>query len=155
MFTTRPATHLDEAFLFDMLYQALFVPPGHELFPRAVLEAPEIAHYVEGFGLHIDDIGFVAEAEGTRIGAAWVRLLQGDNRGYGYVDDDAPELTIAVVPEWRERGVGTALLTRLLEALPRISLSSDPRNPARRLYRRLDFKPVAHRATSVTMLRQP
>jgi GNAT superfamily N-acetyltransferase len=153
MFTMRPATHLDEAFLFEMLYEALFVPPGQKPFPSSILEAREIAHYVEGFGVPLGDTGFVAEAEETPIGASWVRLLQGDNRGYGYVDDDTPELTIAVRPKWRGRGVGTALATRLIEVVPRISLSSDPRNPAIRLYRRLGFKPVAHHGTLITMLR--
>ena len=154
MFSIRPATHLDEAFLSDMLYQALYVPPGHEPFPRAVLEAPEIAHYTSGFGAHGSDTGFVAEAANTQIGAAWVRLLNGANRGFGYVDDNTPELTIAVRLEWRGRGVGNALLATLIEVVPRISLSSDPRNPAIRLYRQFDFEPVAHTGTSITMLRQ-
>jgi GNAT superfamily N-acetyltransferase len=154
MFAMRPATHLDEAFLFDMLYQALYVPPGHEPFPRSVLEAPEIAHYAAGFGIDRNDTGLVAEAAGTQIGAAWIRLLNGANRGFGYVDDDTPELTIAVEPEWRGRGVGTALLAGLIELVPRISLSSDPHNPATRLYERLGFEQVADNGTSRTMLRR-
>ena len=44
MFSIRPATNLDKAFLVDIVYQALFVPPGREPFPRSALEAPEIAH---------------------------------------------------------------------------------------------------------------
>lgn len=154
MFSIRPATNLDEAFLVDMVYQALYVPPGHEPFPRSVLEAPEIAHYAKGFGVHRDDTGLVAEAASTRIGAAWVRLFRGANRGFGYVDDDTPELTIAVKPEWRGHGVGTALMTGLIEVVPRISLSSDPRNPATRLYERLGFELVADNGTSITMLRR-
>lgn len=154
MYSIRPAAHIDEPFLVEMLYDALYVPPGHEPFPRSVLEAPEIAHYAADFGLHAGDAGYVAETAGEKIGAAWVRRLQGDNRGYGYVDDDTPELTIAVKPEWRGRGVGTALANRLIEVIPRISLSSDPRNPAIRLYERLGFEPVAHSDTSITMLRR-
>jgi len=30
-----------------------------------------VAHYAAGFGAHVVDRGFVAEAEGERIGAAW------------------------------------------------------------------------------------
>lgn len=154
MYTIRPAARIDEPFLVEMLYEALFVPPGHEPFPRSVLDAPEIAHYAVDFGLHAGDAGFVAKTTGEKIGAAWVRLLQGDDRGYGYVDDDTPELTIAVKPEWRGRGVGTALANRLIEVIPRISLSSDARNPAVRLYARLGFEPIAHSGTSITMLRR-
>ena len=81
VYTIRPATRIDESFIFDMLYEALYVSPGHKPFPRSVLEAPAVAHYVAGFGAHVVvGSGFVAEAEGERIGAAWVRRRQGDNR---------------------------------------------------------------------------
>jgi len=96
----------------------------------------------------------IAEDAGERIGAAWVRLLQGDDRGYGHVDDDTPELSVAVRPQWRNRGVGTALLLRLLENLPRVSLSVDSRNPAVRLYEQLGFEVVAAEHTSLIMLRR-
>lgn len=44
------------------------------------------------------DMGFVAvdAGSGEPIGAAWLRLLGGDERGYGYVDDETPELGMAV-----------------------------------------------------------
>lgn len=133
-----------------MLYEALFVPPGHEPFPRSVLESEDIRQYVEEFGTRKGDLGFVAVFDEERIGAAWVRLIN----GYGYVDDDTPELTLAVRPEWQGRGVGTALLERILAAVPRVSLSSDSRNPATSLYRRFGFTPVAQDKTSLTMLRR-
>ena len=152
--TIRPATQLDQAFIREMLYEALFIPPGHEPFPRSVLDQPDIAHYAEGFGTHPGDAGSIAETAGGRIAAAWVRLLRGDDRGYGYIDDDTPELSVAVRPRWRNQGIGTALLLRLLEESPRVSLSVDSRNPAVRLYKQLGFEVVAEEHTSLTMLRQ-
>lgn len=128
--TIRPATQGDQAFLREMLYEALFVPPGHEPFPCSVLDQPDIARYADGFGTRPGDVGLIAETAGERIGAAWVRLLQGDDRGYGYIDDDTPELSAAVRSQWRNQGIGTALLLRLVEELPRVSLSVDSRNPA-------------------------
>ncbi len=136
-----------------MLYEALFVPPDKEPFPRSVLDAPEVAKYAAGFGTREGDVGFVAEAANDSIGAAWVRLLRGADSGYGYVDVDTPELTVAVVPRWRGRGVGTALCRRLLEVVPRMSLSSDVRNPALHLYQRLGFEVHARDGTSATMVR--
>lgn len=153
-YTIRPATQFDQVFIEEMLYEALFVPPGHEPFPRSVLDQPDIAHYVDGFGTRPGDVGLIVEDAGERIGAAWVRLLQGNDRGYGYIDDDTPELSAAVKPRWRNHGIGTALLLRLVEELPRVSLSVDSRNPAVRLYERLGFKVVAAEDTSLTMLRQ-
>ena len=153
-YTIRPATLSDQAFVEEMLYEALFVPPGHEPFPRSVLDQSDVAHYVDGFGTRPGDVGLIAEDAGERIGAAWVRLLQGDDRGYGYIDDDTPELSASVRPRWRNHGIGTVLLFRLVEELPRVSLSVDSRNPAVRLYQQLGFEVVAAESTSLTMLRK-
>ena len=153
-YTIRPASRLDEPFIYEMLYEALYVPPGGAPFPRSILDEPDIAPYAEGFGTRSNDAGFIAETSDERIAAAWVRLLAGDDRGYGHVDDNTPELSVAVRPDWQNRGVGTALIERLIETLPRVSLSVDSRNPASRLYERLGFEIVSTEETSLTMLRQ-
>lgn len=152
--TIRPASALDEAFVYEMLYEALYVFPGGKSFPRSILDEPDIAHYAARFGTRTCDLAFVAETSDERIGAAWVRLLTGDDRGHGHVDDDTPELPVAVRSDQQNRGVGTALIERLVETLPRVSLSVDSRNPASRLYERLGFETVATDQTSLTMLRQ-
>ena len=150
----RRATEDDEPFLVEMLYQALFVPPGEAPLPRSVLDKPDIAHYVRGFGRQRGDVGYVAETvPGEPLGAAWVRQLTSDDPGYGYVDDHTPELSIAVVAECRRTGVGTDLLEYLLDRVPRCSLSVDERNPAIRLYGRFGFEIIATKGTSATMLR--
>lgn len=153
-YTVRSATSADEGFIFEMLYEALFVPEGSEPFPRSILEEPDIAHYAAGFGNRQGDTGFVAESAGKSIGAAWVRLLSGGDRGYGYVDEETPELSIAVSPPWRGHGIGTALIAQLIEVVPRMNLSSDARNPASRLYERLGFVVITSDRTSLTMLRE-
>ena len=146
----------DEPFLEEMLYQALYVAEGEPPFPREIVEQPEIRRYVEGWG-RPDDFGFIAENEKTRqpIGAAWARLMCGEARGYGYIDEATPELTIAVLPEYRGGGVGRRLLERLLAAswsrYPALCLSVSAGNPAQRLYRRLGFEIVKASAESLTM----
>ena len=152
--SVRPATDADEAFLREMVYAALFVPEGQPPFAREVLDQPDISHYYRGFGDRAGDVGLVAlRPSGEPVGAAWVRQLTGDDPGYGYVDDETPELTIAVEPTHRGRGLGTRLLAELGRAVPRCSLSVDHRNPARRLYERFGFTPVAFDGNSLTMLR--
>jgi ribosomal protein S18 acetylase RimI-like enzyme len=156
-FDIRPLLPTDEPFLWDVLYEAIYVPPGESPPPRAIVHEPGIAHYVAGWG-RPGDLGVVAIDLDTQkaAGAAWLRLLQGDNRGYGYVDDATPELTIAVLPAYRGRGVGTQLLKELLKmAAPHyhaISLSVWKENPARRLYERLGFVAVQGDANTLTML---
>ncbi len=86
------------------------------------------------------------------VGAAWLRLIQ----GYGFVAEDIPELTIAVLPAYRGRGIGTALLTQLIDEAAQsfqgISLSVVGENPAINLYRRLGFEIVRPDGASFTMV---
>ena len=74
--------------------------------------------------------------------------------GYGYVDDDTPELSIALDPPARGIGLGGRLLESLFEEVPRCSLSLDVRNPAVGLYRRWGFQEVRRDGEhSLVMLR--
>ena len=155
--TIRPLTSEDQPFLWEMLYQALYVPEGGQPFPRDIIKIPEISRYAEGWGKR-GDRGFVALDESNHlIGAVWIRLLKGENKGYGYVDDATPELSIAVTPEYRGQGVGTKLITHLLEQTENrfgaISLSVSSDNPAVRLYHRIGFE-VAASGNSLTMVKR-
>jgi ribosomal protein S18 acetylase RimI-like enzyme len=63
---------------------------------------------------------------------------------------EIPELSIAILSEYRARGVGTELLLHLFEHLksryPAIYLSVSLENPALRLYQRLGFEIIAQLA---------
>ncbi len=161
----RPATTADEPFLWSMLFEASH-GADDGLQSAADLQAvPELARYVEGWG-RPTDLGVVATAGAAsagELGAAWVRLLTGDQAGYGYVDDETPELAIAVVPGRRASGVGAVMLDGLLVAargrFPGVCLSVRADNPARRLYERAGFRLVDDSdvdnrvgGTSVTMV---
>jgi ribosomal protein S18 acetylase RimI-like enzyme len=152
----RPLTNEDEPFLWEMLYQALYVPAGEPPFPPEIVRQPELSCYVAGWG-RADDAGFVALLEETfePVGAVWIRLLQGADKGYGYMDDATPELTVALRPAARGQGVGTQLMQEMLAAArgkyATLSLSVSVENPARRLYQRLGFETVGQTGTSLTM----
>ena len=137
----RPATGEDEGFLWEMLAEA-----AHETSVRAVAANSGTARYVEGWGRD-GDLGFVAEtAGGEPSGAAWLRLLRGENAGYGYVDDETPELVVAVRPGARGAGIGARLISHLLQAAKPlyrvVSLSVRSDNHALNLYERMGFRPV-------------
>jgi ribosomal protein S18 acetylase RimI-like enzyme len=142
----RPARADDEAFLLTMLFYAAHANDEPGAVPSHLLANPALARYVVGFG-RPSDLGVVALCGETPVAAAWVRLLVEDERGYGWVDDETPELAVAVLPEAVGKGVGTAMLTVLLartrERYSGVSLSVRTDNPARRLYLRLGFEPVA------------
>jgi ribosomal protein S18 acetylase RimI-like enzyme len=155
-YTIRPITPADEPFLWEALYHAIYLAPGDTPPERDIVNRPELARYARGWD-DVNDIGFVAVSQEIQqpIGAAWIRLLTSDNRGYGYIDDATPELSIAVLPEYRGQGVGTGLLTHLLQAVSihrrSVSLSVEAGNLASRLYRRLGFEIVRTSGTSLIM----
>ena len=158
-YTIRSLTLEDEPFLYEMMYQAIFIPEGQPTPPRNVVQQPVLRKYVELFG-RPGDLGFAAmdDDTGQPAGAAWARLLTADDPGYGFVDEATPELTIAVLPSYRGRGLGTALMERLMATAqgryPALSLSVWPANPAYRLYLRLGFEVVEEKGPAVTMVRR-
>lgn len=58
-------------------------------------------------------------------------------------------MDIALLPDWRNRGIGGVLLRELMDEACRtnsgITLHVEPENPAQRLYRRLGFRLIEHR----------
>jgi GNAT superfamily N-acetyltransferase len=152
----RPIGQGDAHTLEEMLYQAIHVPPGEDAPPRDVIKLPELARYIQGWGRD-GDLGLLAieDESGRPIGAAWLRLLRGDERGYGHVDDATPELSIAIVPEQRGHGIGTrllgALIARARGRYTAISLSAGATNPAIRLYQRFGFAVVRAEGASLVM----
>ncbi len=117
---------------------------------RDVVRRPEISRYVEGWG-RIGDTGFVAHDKKNRalLGAAWLRRPTDKS-------DASPELALAVKPEHRRHGIGTALLTQLVRANPdhsTISVSFVAGKPVLRLYERFGFKVVEQRPDAVVMHR--
>lgn len=144
-YSIRPLTEQDEPFLWQMLYEAAHLEEEGNLTVQDTMNNPDLAKYVKDWGRK-DDSGFVAilESSNQPVGAAWLRLLTGGNKGYGYVNEQTPELAIAILPQYRNKGIGTQLLTHLLAAAktsyPSISLSTRATNPAVSLYKRFGWK---------------
>lgn len=145
----RPATQADEPVLWEMLFEAAHLREEGQTSTQVVKERPDLAHYVAGWG-RAGDLGVIAVdvEHNLLVGAAWVRLLTGEDRGYGYVDEATPELAIGVHPNYQGQRIGSAMLTHLIQAAklhyPGICLSTRATNmPAVRLYERMGFHKVA------------
>ena len=145
----RAAGPHDVRFLRDMLRHAYYWRVGESA------DLP-VARYVTNWGREGDD-GLVAIDEGNLVGAAWYRLFPRSEAGFGFVDEETPELTIAVVPSRRGRGFGHELMTGLLErarraGYERLSLSVEKDSPAVSLYEGYGFHPVGESDGALTMV---
>ena len=147
----RRAGPQDVPFLKDMLRHAYYwrsssVPESGE---------PPVQRYVERWG-RPGDTALVAIQDFQPVGAAWYRLFRADNAGYGFIDEETPELSIAIVPSKRGSGLGSELLGALMEraredGYAAISLSVEKDNPAVSLYERHGFERVSEDDGAYTM----
>jgi ribosomal protein S18 acetylase RimI-like enzyme len=124
--------------------------------PHDPLEG-SVQRYVMNWGRRGDAAVIALDDVGSPVGAAWYRLFKASEPGYGFVDEQTPELSIAVVPSRRGKGFGDELLTALLaqarrDGFTQVSLSVEPDNPALRLYERHGFVKVGESGGSATML---
>jgi GNAT superfamily N-acetyltransferase len=141
----------DIRFLRDMLHHAFYrreAPAGED-------EQP-VYRYVIAWGRR-GDAGVLALDEGFPVGAAWYRLFKREEPGYGFVDEETPELAIAVVPSRRGRGLGKEMLKGLIQSAKRdgfnrLSLSVDRDNPSIPLYETFGFHKLEEHGRSWTML---
>ena len=97
----RPGTPQDARFLRDMLRHAYY---WRERAPRDPMEG-SVQRYVMSWG-RAGDAAVIAYDEAGNVGAAWYRLFKEKEPGYGFVDEQTPELSIAVVPSRRGHGFG-------------------------------------------------
>jgi ribosomal protein S18 acetylase RimI-like enzyme len=116
---------------------------------------PPVQRYVERWG-RPGDTALIAIQDFQRVGAAWYRLFKDDNPGYGFVDEETPELSIAIVPSKRGSGLGSELLDALLDraradGYEAISLSVEKESPAVGLYERHGFARLGEDDGGVTM----
>jgi hypothetical protein len=88
---------VDESILRDFLFHAIFVPDGEQPLDRNVLELPEISKYMDNWGRD-GDFGLKLLHKNRAIGAIWCRLFPAEEPGYGFVREDIPELTMAILP---------------------------------------------------------
>jgi len=67
-------------------------------------EAPNLDIYYDFYGLTAKDLGLYALIDSVIAGAIWTRKLDGD----------VPILSMAVLPEFRDKGIGTAMMQQFL-----------------------------------------
>lgn len=102
---------------------------------------PKLEQYHRNYGNCNGDIGVYITVDHKIAGGAWVRLLL---NGLGHIDNLTPELMIAVLPQYRDQGLGTLLMEQLFKEVakiyPQVSLTIRKSDPAINLYERFGFQ---------------
>ena len=143
----RPMRQEEETYLKEMLFEAIYLPePLKKQLSREILLHPDLIVYYENWG-HNGDIAIVAEhiINNVLLACVWGRLFSPDRKGFGFVDENTPEISIAVRSGFKNKGIGTKLLRKILKEYQRagfkkVSLSVSKQNPSVDLYIREGFK---------------
>ena len=127
--------------LDTFLYEAIFIPEGVQAPSKDIIEYPDLQIYVADFGKKKDDVCYVAEVDGRVVGAVWTRIIN----DYGHVDDTTPSLSISLLKEYRNLGIGTELMKQILLTLKereykQVSLSVQKINYAVNMYEKIGFE---------------
>lgn len=153
----------EQKIVTDMLHYAMRLDDVK----KSLTDIPKLAIYEEFYGFTSKDLGLYALVDNQLAGAVWIRRLNVDHGSNGYIDDTTPILTIAVLPAFRDRGIGSGMLEQLLiEAgalYERISVSVVSNSPAIHFYKKHGFveyqngskeKSFVDGADVVTMIKQ-
>lgn len=140
-YTIRKIAEEEYSLLENFLYEAIFIPEGMSAPPRAIIKTPELQVYVTDFGKKKGDIGLVAEVSGKIAGAVWVRIMN----DYGHIDDETPSFAISLLKEYRNMGIGTAMMKEMLcllrqQGYKQTSLAVQKANYAVKMYWNVGFE---------------
>lgn len=95
----------------DMLWYAMRLDETN----KSLRDFPALSVYERFYGLSTKDLGLYSLVDNKISGAVWMRLLKPEDAAMGYVDASTPVLNIAVIPEFRNKGIGFAMLSQLLQ----------------------------------------
>ena len=152
-YTIRELSINERDVLKTFLYHAIYIPEGITPPPFEIINQPELQVYIKGFGEQDGDICLVAECDSKIVGAVWVRIMN----DYGHVSNDMPSLAISLLPEYRGKGIGTALMKLMLKTISEqgykgISLSVQKQNYAAKMYQKLGFKTIEDKDEELIMV---
>lgn len=111
-----------------------------------VMGRPDLAVTIPDFS-RPGDLAQIVDDASAPVGAAWCRRFTEEEHSWGFIDEETPEVGIAVLATHRGRGIGTALMIALVEAAridgwASLSLRTERTGRAVRLCERLGFVEV-------------
>lgn len=139
--------------LENFLYEAIFIPEGISAPPKSIIKSPELQVYLTDFGSKTGDFALVAETDNKIVGIVWCRIMN----DYGHIDDDTPSFAISLYKEYRNNGIGTALMKEMLcllrqKGYKQASLAVQKANYAVKMYKNIGFEVVGENSEEYIMV---
>ena len=105
-----------------------------------------------------DASALVAAESGHPVPPAWYRLFPESRPGFGFVDEQTPEMTVVVIPARQGQGIGTQLVSALLERADEegyaaVSVSVQRGHADEALLREQGFEDVSEKGDTLTLRR--
>ena len=152
-YNIREIAESEYSVLEDFLYEAIFIPEGVEAPPREIIFKPELQVYIKNFGSQDSDYCLVAEVDNKIIGAVWVRIMN----DYGHINNQTPSFAISVCKDFRNKGIGTALMKDMLALLKeqgynQASLAVQKENYAVKMYKKVGFEIIGENDEEYIMI---
>lgn len=152
-YNIREIVESEYSVLEDFLYEAIFIPEGVETPPREIIFKPELQVYIKNFGSQDSDYCLVAEVDNKIIGAVWVRIMN----DYGHINNQTPSFAISVCKDFRNKGIGTALMKDMLALLKeqgynQASLAVQKENYAVKMYKKVGFEIIGENDEEYIMI---
>ncbi len=149
----------DYQFLREMLFEAVFWSRKDDEQPSLEegLSYDCTKHTLVDFGSREGDIAVIAEIDGNKAGAAFIRYWNDNTNIRGYITEEIPVLVIGVVKDYRRQGVGDMLIESIKNVakeneITKISLCVTKSNVAYHLYNKQNFKIVQDIESSYNMI---
>ena len=75
----------------------------------------DLDKYSNFYGLTRKDLGLYALLNNEITGAIWTRKLLTEHNSAGFIDENTPVLSIAVLPKFRNSGIGSFMMEQFLQ----------------------------------------
>ena len=114
-------------------------------------EVESLKIYSDFYGLSSKDLGLYALVNNEIAGAIWSRKLNATHNSTAFIDENTPVMSMAVVPKFRNQGIGTFMMEQFLQEASAVynslSLNTLRESRAKNFYEKFGFKAVENSQT--------
>lgn len=108
------------------------------------LDTPNLSIYYDFYGLTPKDLGLYALVDNQIAGAIWTRRLNSDHNAKGFIDENTPVMSVAIIPKFKSKGIGSFMMEQFLqeagELYEQISIDISSKPKSIKFYEKFGFE---------------